>query len=196
MKLKNLALICVVFSALNATAAHAFDLSALGALTISNYSFSPQVTPSFGAGTSLGLGVLVGSDLIAGVGFEVGAFYMARSISASGTATSVNVNYGFIEIPAMIRVTTIPFVILEAGPYVGIGTSASVSTGGVSLSGSSPRTDFGLKGGAGLMFPILPLLSLRAEGMYSLGFTDISTAGTSTQNSRNIDILAGVTLSL
>jgi hypothetical protein len=193
MKIKKLALLCVAISAMNVTSAHAFDISALGALTLSNFSGSDA--PASSIGTSVGVGALIGTDFMPGFGIETGAFYMARSSSSTLVGIQFNSSYGVIEIPAMLRVTLIPLLIVEAGPYIGIPISASLSSGGVSLTSTKPNVDVGLKGGLGVSIPILPTLSLRGEGMYSLGLSNMST-GTGTLNARNIDILAGVTFGL
>ena len=98
-------------------------------------------------------------------------------------------------------VTPIPFIALEAGGYYGI-PSSTTATGTVPtslVSAASPTysssNDYGLLIGAGVRLPLLPLLSIRADALYEYGLANVST-GTATQYSRNLDIWAGVMISL
>jgi len=183
-------------STLTSSTAEAFDFSVLGAASSSSYSITPAPAV-FSGGAGFGLGVRLGFDLFPFFSWEVGALYIGYSLSAM-TAT---LNYNYIQIPVLLRFTPIPFVALEAGGYYGI-PSSTTSTGAVppelmnaALPTYSSSNDYGLLIGAGVRLPLLPLMSIRADALYEYGLANVST-GTSTQNARNLDIWAGVMISL
>ncbi|MEO7161501.1 MAG: outer membrane beta-barrel protein [Bdellovibrionia bacterium] len=182
------------------SSAEAFDFSIIGAASSSSYSITPPPDVLAG-GAGFGLGVTLGFDLIPFFSLESGALYIVHSLSASVGNLTARINYNYLQIPALLRFTPVPFITLEAGGYYGIPISTS-STGVIpsSLVSSTSSTysssnDFGFLVGAGLRFPLLPVMSIRLDALYEYGLTNVST-GTATQYSRNLDIWAGVTLSL
>lgn len=154
-----------------------------------------------GGGTGFGLGVTLGFDLFPFFSLETGALYLAHNLSAAVGSSATTINFHYLQIPALLRFSPVLFLDLEAGVYYGIPLSTS-STGNIppslvkaGSSGYSSSNDIGLLLGAGLRFPLLPLMSLRLDVLYEFGLKDVST-GTASQYSRNLDIWAGVMLSV
>lgn len=189
-----------VVSIANISSAEAFDFSAMGVASSSSYKVSP--TPDvLAGGAGFGLGVTLGFELFPFFSLELGTLYLSHGLSATAGSLTTNINYNYLQIPALIVFTPIPFIALEAGGYYGIPVSTS-STGivpstlvQVGSSGYSSSNDFGLLLGAGLRFPLVMLTTLRLDALYEFGLTDVST-GTASQYSRNLDIWAGVTISV
>ena len=50
--------------------------------------------------------------------------------------------------------------------------------------------------GAGVRWPIAPLLKFRLEVLYEFGLANLASTAGQTQNSRNVDILAGLMLDI
>jgi hypothetical protein len=183
---KNFA--ALVLLALFSPSAFAFDFSAVGGLTLSNYSYDAGTTSS---GMSFGVGGLLGHQFAPAIGLETGALYLSRrfDLTVSGVTASTTGNY--VDVPILLRLSPAPFFFLEAGGYVGLGLSSTVAVGAISVSGGAPGLDAGLRGVAGLRIPLGPKVALRAQGQYSWGLVN-AAAATNKAYSRSIDVLGGV----
>ncbi|MBC7690319.1 MAG: outer membrane beta-barrel protein [Methylotenera sp.] len=170
----------------NSAPAHAFAKLAV----VGDFNF-PKLSNNSGSSSGdlgVGAGALLEFDTSMITAFEIGALYHPRKFSAGGFSNTSK----YILVPVQFRVHIVPMVVVGAGGYFakGIGSSASLSFGGVTANGSggTPDNDYGLMASAGLDLPLAPLFSLVLEGRYLLGLKDV---GNST-HWRDTQVLAGV----
>ena len=190
-KINLLAIASVLTAAATATVAtpaHAFDISAMGGATVSNYTFDPNFSVDWG--TSYIVGALIGQDFAPMIGFETGALVVARKVGSNGISATVTQ----LDIPLLIRLTPLSLIIVEAGGYLAPGLSTSGTFAGISSSGNAPKFDGGLRGVLGVRIPLVPKFSIRAQAQYSFGLANISDAGS--QKTRAIDVLGGLTIEI
>jgi len=202
MKLRknSIALVCLVSSCF-LPSAHAFDVSLLGAMTVSNYSLSAPTDIPSSTGVAFGLGGTVGFDLNPFFSIETGLLYLKHSYSTNLNLTNQSFTYDYTTIPLLLRLNPISLISFGAGFYYGIATSTSVDTTvgtAVSTTMDSPHTnDFGLMAGVGVRLPLIPmLLKLRADVLYEFGLVNLSATPGVSQKARNLDFFAGLMLDI
>ena len=114
----------------------------------------------------------------------------------SGTTTTV-AKVDFIEIPVFLRLNLpIPIIspYLFAGPAFGFRTKAESDLGSgtpTDISTTVEKNDISAAIGGGVDMSIAPLISLFANGRYSIGLKDIDTSAT-VAKTKGFQILAGL----
>jgi len=180
----------------------AFDISALGGVTISNFSQATPLAASSSGGTGYGVGGLVNLGLVPIIGIETGLFYMQHTVNltnipVSGQNGSITSNN--LSLPIMLRFTPVKFFSVEAGGYLGLSATASETITSSNSSSTSSLTgvnDNGLIGGVSLNVPLMPGLYARFSGFYEYGLTNLSSGASPAVNTRNIDLLAGIMIGI
>ncbi len=166
-------------------AASAFELSVLGTASLSRYQLQPAPT-SQTSGAGFGLGVLAATDLTPALSLESGALFFNHFFSYVSDSNVVHVQTGLVKIPLWLSVSPMEMLAVKVGPYFAIAESASPG---------SLSSDYGFHVGGSLLLPLAPESRFRFDLLYEYGLASLSAANLTTQNSRNILILAGIDIS-
>ena len=170
----------------------AYDLAALGILSVSNYHLSPRISDETLGGRAFGLAAMGAYTFYPGLAIESGLVSITRKFLVNGVIDQTLYTYVFTEVPLFIRYTFRNRVFLRLGPYVAIPSTIESSIRDQSASDvqALPHVDAGLKVGAGVTYPVSEMIYLRGEVIYSFGLANLST-GIANQYSRNLDFLLG-----
>ncbi len=175
---------------------HAFSLSGLGGLTVSNLSQATPTATSSSSNSSYGLGALIDWELVSLINLEGGLFYMQHNISLTGiTGSGLNgtISYNNLSLPLMVKFRPFPYLAIEGGAYIGLSSNSSTTAiGGTASQGVSSNADSGLIGGVSVMLPLVPGLYARGSIFYEHGLTNLVNNASPSVNARNVDILIGV----
>jgi hypothetical protein len=196
-------IILVIFFLATAPLAHAVDLSAFGAMSYSNASFTPSLSSS--AGTGYGYGATIGFGLVPFFSIETGVMYLPHSYSAPVTGGTMNFTANAYEIPLLLRFSPIGLISINAGGYYGLTSSTPLaftptgSSTAIGMTGTNVN-DGGLLFGVSVRVPLLPILKIRGDIMYEYGLINLASSFSpstiSTQYSRNLDFLLGLMISI
>lgn len=202
----RLTLPLVLFTLSSAPArADLLALSAVGGLNFSDLSVSSLPTgESTSMGTNFGFGVLGAYGFFPGFAAELGVLDMPRSVNLNDSAgkSISSVTGSYLEIPLLVRFTALPIISFGAGAYYAhtLGNPSVSVLGGSSVSANYPsnysQSDFGLEGSVAASYSIMPMISVFADLRGLLGLVNEDSSGATTQHYRNVEILAGVTLSI
>lgn len=194
--INKLFVICILVQSCFISVVSAFDFSLLGTFSVSSYNYNPDPGLDLSKGVGFGAGATIGFDWVPFFSWETGVLYMSHSMTVS--TNNFDITYRYVDIPLWLRFSPIDLISINVGGYYGIAANTTVNNGnaprtliGKDASGNIQKNnDFGLLGGVSLRFPLAPLIKLRLDALYQLGLVNIST-GTSSQNSRNLNFLAG-----
>ncbi len=193
----------------------AVDLSVLGGASFGNavVTPAPPYPANIGFATSGGLafggGALLGIELVPTLlDLEVGAIYLPRrsTLVASGSALTSTISADELmptfQVPILLRVGILGMISVGGGVYYWWGTGqVTQTTGGTTV----PHTwtdagyashDYGFAASVAMVMPIAPMFSLRVDGRFLFGMTNISNTAGITYETRDIELLAGIQLRL
>ena len=150
----------------------------------------------------LGFGALIGFDMGKILTLETGALLINRKYS--DTAGVLTTSFGRVQIPLLIKFTSLPIVSFGAGPYLelamgDIGRENTVTTAKTSTTYDATgfdSMDIGIAASACADIPLAPLMSLVLELRYNMGLMDLDRSPTDSFKFGGLQGLAGVRFSL
>lgn len=183
--------------------AEALELTVLGGLNLHSPSVDPETAGTENkSGTGAMFGALIGWGLFPGFGMESGALFAKRKMTIEGTGTNLDVSYGTMEVPLMVRFTALPILSVGGGVVYSRnnrktkqeGTYANNTVNTEEDDIGLKKNEFGLRANARLGIPLVPLASLVVDVNYVLGLTDINLDPNTSTKTREIQILAGASI--
>ncbi|HTI09864.1 MAG TPA: porin family protein [Puia sp.] len=117
-------------------------------------------------------GALVNIKLIDKLSLQPEVIYSGQGSKATQNGMDATYNFGYINIPILVKYNIIAGLFAETGPQLGILTSANVKESGssVSIKDEIKSTDWSWSFGAGYLLPI----NLGFDARYNLGFSNIA----------------------
>lgn len=179
-----------------------FDIAAVGVLgrTSANIDVSGRTTstdPKFG----VGYGILASVYSIPGFTVESGILSLTRSYAASLLPTDI-ISLKMYEIPVLLRFDLLPIMAAGIGGYLAFGSGSVTQSNGVTDQTSTyeannlGKTDYGLMASISLSLPILPTLKILGDVRYLIGLANLSTTSGTTHKFNDLQLLAGIRLSV
>lgn len=189
-----------------------FLFGAQGGVNLGIWSSSPsapQLSNAFS--TFWGVSGYIGYDFVPILGVELGGGYIVRGTGSNGSVAGVpfgsTITTPSVFVPFQIGLTPTRFIKVLLGGYYSYlvgAVSVQTSVNGIVTSQSSGSHaasgmlvhDLGLVGGVRGLLPLLPFLSITAEGRFAYGLTNLATASGSFINFRDLTFLAGLQLTI
>ncbi len=170
--MKRLMLVLILAgSAMFASAQIRFGVKA--AYNLTTLTISPS-EPGASSKSDFSGGILASIPLVNGVTLQPEILYSGQGTSFSDSVSSGKLNYGYLNVPVLIKFQTASGLFAETGPQFGYLLSAK-ETGGeqsIDFKSSTQSTDFAWVFGLGFKLP----LGLGIDARYNLGLTNISKA--------------------
>jgi hypothetical protein len=186
--------------------AHAFGIAGVVGGDLSTLSISPASSGIVsGSKFGFGIGALASMDVFPGFEAELGALYMARSVSQTLSTLETDITANSLIIPLQLRFTALPFISFGAGVYFADNLSFSSSSGTVGGTFTSnatttgfSSTDFGALVSARFRMPILPTIGAFLDARYLIGLANEQSPSVSGQSYHinGLELLAGVGFSI
>lgn len=117
-------------------------------------------------------GILASLPLLKSVNIQSEALYSGQGASFSEGGSTAKFNYGYLNIPVLLKYHHASGLFAETGPQFGFLLSAKASADGQTedLKSSSQPVDFSWALGVGYQIPVI---NLGIDARYNLGFSNI-----------------------
>ena len=180
------------------SSAQAFELTVLGGATYNSFDSS---NPSYSGDMALTYGADFSVGFFPGFSLQSGIYSVGKKNDISSNGVSYTSSTRAWEIPAVVKVTFIPFFDFYGGLYLQkYGSSNTISNSsntGLVANGSSDwtgagyrSTDLGLKLGTRLKYETAPLCHAVLDINYNRGFLNMGPTGVSSKN-HDLSVLVG-----
>jgi hypothetical protein len=174
--------------------AHAFHVEIQGGLNLADPALvGPSTT---GTGTGILGGVGLGIDVAPFIDLELGLQYVNRVVDFNGGGGVTNErSTNHFMIPVLFRFDALPIIGIGVGAYYSMATGSVKSTTGSSTSTSTyassglKENEFGALGSLDAMFSVAPGSKFGLDARYLLGLTDIRESSTTSEKSRDLQIM-------
>ena len=204
--MRTIRLICVSLGLLFSASIMAFDIAGVGALNVTSPALSTGGSPTvldtkYGVGFGVTAGVY---SIFPGFTVETGLLSVPRKFADSSNPTDVR-NLKMWEIPVLVRFDLLPVIAAGAGLYFATASGDIVKTNETGLipettetyeTNNLSKTDIGLVISASVALPILPFVKLLVDLRYIQGLKNLSTATDGNFKLKDIQVLAGVRVSI
>jgi hypothetical protein len=200
--MKKLILAVLVSFALLAPSARALEVGVLGGLDMMSVSLSPAST-NFTTSSNNGftIGAFASTGIMPMFDLELQILYATEGYGfTQGTATGSSTFHG-LEYPLFLDFHAVPDLLtIGVGPYYTLllgSVTNSTSAGSATQTFAQANlnsSDFGLAGKVTLAYPVVPGIHVSATAEYLLGLTNLTTNVGTTANTRQLLLLAGVSM--
>jgi len=185
-------------------ASNAHALIGVAPVGIANFDSSTSSVSGVGVTldgkVGLGLGGLVTVPFGPLLSLETGLLLFSRKHTSAFTTSS----HGRLQIPAMLKITSLPIVSFGAGPYlemaigdVGLKNEITGLESTVTYEAlNRDSTDYGIAAAISADVALAPLIALLFDVRYQIGLKNLSRTASTEFKFRGFQVLAGVKFSL